>query len=181
MKNMRNNDGLTKTQRWRKNNPIVYRASMLRSRYIREDRKYGRIGNELPQDYVTLQDVIRLITKKCTYFDECGTVGWRKIGLNRKDNDLPHIKSNVEPCCKKCNDRLASEYHKELFSKPVYLYTLDNTLVKTYTSTLEAANDTSISQGTISNCCNGGYFDKSRNKWHNINTIKGYKFSYEPL
>jgi len=82
---------------------IVGRAIKLRLKYINNDRKYGRIGKELPIDYVTVQDVVRLITKKCAHFDECGTYGWRKIGLNRLDNSLPHIKRNVEPCCVKCN------------------------------------------------------------------------------
>lgn len=83
-------------------NTIVGTAkSRLRS-YIAEDRKHSRIGNELPKDYVTLSDVLRIMTKRCKH---CGKVGWRKVGLNRLDDFLPHIKSNVEPCCQSCNKK----------------------------------------------------------------------------
>lgn len=70
--------------------------------YIIEDRKYKRIGDEIPDDYVTLSDVLRIMTKRCKH---CGKVGWRKVGLNRLDDFLPHIKSNVEPCCQSCNKK----------------------------------------------------------------------------
>ncbi len=70
--------------------------------YVAEDRKHGRIGNKLPNDYVTLSDVLRIMTMRCKY---CGKIGWRNVGLNRLDDFLPHIKSNVEPCCQSCNKK----------------------------------------------------------------------------
>ena len=91
----------------RDNNPIKYRANYLIQGYKKEDRKKGRISNELPPNYVTVEDVIHLITKKCAHFDECGTYGWRKIGLNRLDNSKPHTIDNVEPCCLKCNMKIS--------------------------------------------------------------------------
>lgn len=97
-----------------RNETIVGRAIMLRHGYIAQDRKYGLIGKELPDDYVTIQDVVRLITKKCAHYNVCGTYGWRKIGLNRLDNSKPHIKNNVESCCPKCNRFLRDRTVDEL-------------------------------------------------------------------
>ncbi len=54
-------------------------------------------------------------------------------------------------------------------SKKVYQYTLDGELVKTYDSTLDAANYGFV-QTNISNCCIG------KRKTH-----KGYRWSYKPL
>ena len=88
---------------------IIGRAHYLRNGYIRQDRKCGRIGEMLPHNYVTLSDVVTLITKKCSHFDKCGVYGWRKIGLNRLDNSKPHTKDNVEPCCFECNRKLAAQ------------------------------------------------------------------------
>lgn len=90
-------------------NTIVGRAHYLHNGYIRQDRKQGRIGKDLPKNYVTLSDVVRLITKKCAHFDKCGSYGWKKIGLNRLDNSKPHTIDNVEPCCWECNRKFAAE------------------------------------------------------------------------
>ena len=147
-------------------NSIVGRANALRNSYIYSDRKANRIGDVLPEDYVTLQDVIRLIAKKCAHFDECGTYGWRKIGLNRLDNSLPHIKSNVEPCCCECNKK---EYKKTV-AITVYQYTLDKELIEIYPSIREAARQTNSFDIGIRLCCKGVF-----------KQYKDFIWSYEPL
>lgn len=101
----KNKDYYAEKNKQYRNTPVG-RAYYLLKDYIRDDRDYRRISDELPLNYVTVADVVRLITKKCAHFDECGTYGWRKIGLNRLDNSKPHTIDNVEPCCFKCNIRL---------------------------------------------------------------------------
>ena len=49
--------------------------------------------------------VENIFSQPCAH---CGENNWEKIGCNRLDNDKPHTKDNVEPCCKECNDRLAA-------------------------------------------------------------------------
>lgn len=152
------------------NETIIGRAVMLRNGYIAEDRKKGRIGNELPKDYVSISDVVRLITKKCSYFDVCHTYGWRKIGLNRINNSLPHILSNVEPCCADCNNRLNDEER----SIPIEQYDLitDET-IKIWKNAGEAARAIGGSQGNIWSCCNGLRQSHKGSGWRFYDKIKG--------
>lgn len=59
------------------------------------DKKKGR-SNDLDKDFVKL-----LIEQDCVY---CGaTKDQVRIGLDRIDNSLGHFKSNVVPCCSRCN------------------------------------------------------------------------------
>jgi hypothetical protein len=162
-----------RSTKWRKLHPIRYRASYLYSAYKREDIKYGRIGVELPSNYITPQWIIdNIFTKPCAH---CGKEGWDVIGCNRLDNSKPHTKDNVEPCCKEHNDKLASEYHKELFSKRVdQIDKVTGEVIHQWESAKDAAIELGYSQGHISHCCEGGYFDKCRNKWHKSETYKGY-------
>ena len=66
-------------------------------------------------------------------------------------------------------------------SKQVYQYTLNKELVTIYPSAREAARETGFSQGNISNCCNGGFYSKKRNKWVNKIQSNGYIWSNQPL
>ena len=75
----------------------------------------------------------------------------------------------------------AVEKHAELNSKKVFQYTIDNKLVKVYSSIREASRETNFSFNGIRCCCNGGFFSKTRNKWVCCKTFKGYKWSYNPL
>jgi len=75
----------------------------------------------------------------------------------------------------------AAMHMKETLSKQVYQYTLDGKLVAVYCSTMEAAKQTGFIQTGISKCCNGGLFDKKKNKWINMKQHKGYMWSYTPL
>lgn len=38
--------------------------------------------------------------QSCIY---CGESDWTKLGVDRIDNSLPHIASNLNPCCRSCN------------------------------------------------------------------------------
>lgn len=78
-----------------------------------------------------------------------------------------------------------SESRKGVFlnknGKTVYQYTLDGDLVATYSSRNEAGRAIGVRGTSIGNCCNGGFYNKKRGKWVNMETIKGYRWSYEPL
>lgn len=135
---------------------IVGRAIALRNAYISTDRLKGRIGEEIPNEYVTVSDVVRLITKKCAHFDECGTYGWRKIGLNRFDNSLPHLKSNVEPCCNNCNQKIGHEYQKDLFGIMIdQIDSISGEVVCRWKSAMEAQREGGFNNAHIIQCCKG--------------------------
>ena len=78
------------------------RAYSLIGGYRSQDRKYGRGECNLTAKWL----VENIFTKPCVH---CGTVGWDVIGCNRIDNSKAHTMDNVEPCCKKCNLKLAAK------------------------------------------------------------------------
>lgn len=73
-----------------------------------------------------------------------------------------------------------NELHNSDKSKQVYQYTMDGELVKIWSSTREAGRN-GYNQRHISDCCNGGFYYKSRGKWINVTQHKGFRWSYEPL
>lgn len=72
------------------------RASMLLCAYNYADKKRGRGNGDLTAEWI----VENIFSKPCAH---CGISGWKVIGCNRLDNNKPHTKDNVEPCCGKCN------------------------------------------------------------------------------
>lgn len=50
---------------------------------------------------LTEKEYLELISKPCIYCDRA--LSKRGIRLDRIDNNLDYLKSNVEPCCKRCN------------------------------------------------------------------------------
>lgn len=80
----------------------IGRAYKLVSSYNRADKKHCRGKGNLTAKWV----VENIFTKPCAH---CGKEGWDVIGCNRLDNSKPHTKDNVEPCCKKCNLKLAAK------------------------------------------------------------------------
>lgn len=77
--------------------------------------------------------------------------------------------------------KIVAETARERFSKQVYQYTLEKELVAIWPSAKYAARELNFSQGNISQCCNGGFFSKSRGKWVNRTQYNGYIWSYIPL
>lgn len=75
------------------------RASHLLMAYNQSDKKHNRGKGNLTAEWI----VENIFSKPCTH---CGISGWEVIGCNRIDNDKPHTKDNVEPCCGKCNINL---------------------------------------------------------------------------
>lgn len=85
-------------------------ARMLFYAYLNADRKHCRVGEELPEDYITVEYVKQTIQQSCVY---SGETDWRKMGLDRIDNNLPHLKSNCLPCSTKCNRERGSKNYND--------------------------------------------------------------------
>lgn len=60
----------------------------------REDKRKGR-NNDLTREFIA-----EMITRPCLY---CGATDLR-MTLDRIDNALGHLQSNVNPCCFRCNN-----------------------------------------------------------------------------
>lgn len=151
----------------------IGRSSRLITSYNQQDENQGR-----PKGDLTVEWVAEQIQKGCTYKDQCGTTDWRKVGLNRKDNSLPHTKDNCEPCCKKCNDRLAKEKRKKIVDQ---IDVATGEVLATFPSVKEAAETLGLNKTSISRCCNGGYFDKRKGSWIKASQHGGYKWVYHHL
>lgn len=80
-----------------------------------------------------------------------------------------------------------SEYSKRLFKegitdKSIQVDQIDPTtgeILKTWKSATDCAKQTCFKQSGILYAAHGGYFDKNRGKWHNINQYKGYIWKYK--
>lgn len=140
-------------------NTPIGRASNLLGGYRREDRKYNRGEGDLTKEWI----VENILFKPCAH---CGKEGWRIIGCNRLDNSKPHTMDNVEPCCIKCNCKIA-----EKAKKRVYQYDMNNVLIKVWDSVSDVETE-GYNKGAVAACCRKEYGFKSH---------KGYKWSYEPL
>lgn len=66
-------------------------------------------------------------------------------------------------------------------SKPILQINSNGNIVREWKSASEAGKTLGINIASINRCCKGGYFDKKRNKWVNINQYEGYRWSYAPL
>lgn len=79
---------------------------------------------------MSTKEVAQLISKSCFY---CDTVDYPR-GLDRIDNNLPHVAANVVPCCAACNfargDRLTVEEMKIVGQAIKTIYALRKQAVK---------------------------------------------------
>lgn len=64
-------------------------------------------------------------------------------------------------------------------SKKVIQSDLDGNFIKEFNSTNEAAKELNLSQGLISNCCNGGYWRDKHSKSIKTNKVKNFKFKFK--
>ena len=144
-------------------NTPMGRALSLLNQYNIADKKRGRGKGDLTAKWI----VENIFSKPCVH---CGETDWRKIGCNRIDNDLPHTKDNVEPCCWECNHRLSIEDEVLIKDqkKQVYQYSLDGELIRVWESVNEAGRN-GFNHGNISSCCLG-----------RLKTHGGYRWSFNP-
>lgn len=143
------------------------RANGLFHRYIQSDKKYGRIGGELPTNYVTAQWIVdNIFTKPCAH---CCETDWHKLGCNRLDDSKPHTIDNVEPCCRHCNVILAGKESRITQGEQVDMIDkITGEVLASYVSSQEASRQTKCDRKDINKCCNGerkthsGYVWKKR-------------------
>lgn len=84
----------------------------IRNENISEDKKYGRIGEELPNNYPTIEDYINLLQQPDFYDGK--QYNFNEMGLDRIDNNKPHTIDNVVPCSTVNNRKRGKHYtHKE--------------------------------------------------------------------
>ena len=131
-----------KYQKKYRNTPIG-RAFYILNNYNNKDLKLGRGKGDLTAEWI----VENIFTQPCAH---CGKTGWNVIGCNRLNNDLPHTKDNVEPCCKECNDNLNYKDRRE----KVFQYTLDGKFVKEWESASECGKY-GFMQSHVSECLKG--------------------------
>ena len=134
------------------------RAHYLVSTYKTEDKKHRRGCCDITAQWV----IDNIFSQKCVH---CGETDWHKLGCNRLDNNKPHTKDNVEPCCWKCNNKLGHNERK----KKVWQYTLNDELVAEWECAIDAEKN-GFDRDGIYRCCNG-----------KLKTHNGYKWSYNPL
>lgn len=85
----------------RYHNDPAYRGYRLFINYKRLDIKKNVMPAD-PSDYPSQEEVSEMLLQPCVF---CGERDWHKIGLDRKDNRFGHIRGNIQPCCKRCNDK----------------------------------------------------------------------------
>lgn len=148
------------------------RANNLLCSYRANDKKYNRGECTLTAQWI----VDNIFSKSCVH---CGEADWRKIGCNRLDNSKPHTENNVEPCCLKCNARLAANDNNNTPPKKVdQINPKTGEVIKTWKS----AGSTKLSgfnPSSVAVCCRGGRINKG--KWENCKTYKGYTWRYIQL
>ena len=103
------------------------------------------------------------------------------INHDRKDNRIENLEwatydEQYDDLWKK-----NAEVSHQKYSKLVYKYTLDNSFVALYPNARHAAKDCNLSKSSIRNCCEGGYFSTTRNKFYRCDSYGGFKWSYSPL
>lgn len=86
------------------------RANNLKSAYNRNDKKKGfDISNNINPEWI----VTNVFSgHKCIY---CGESDWRKLGVDRVDNNKPHTPDNCVPACWDCNNARGDKYTVEEF------------------------------------------------------------------
>lgn len=96
--------GKQKKVRTPKDRDIAFRTLRMLGAYRLTDRKRGL------QCDITIDQFRELITNGCVY---CGDT--EKVGLDRIDNSVGHIISNVVPCCYSCNTARNKNFtHQEM-------------------------------------------------------------------
>ena len=94
----------------RESDPAKYKLSTYKS----FDKKRG-INSDIDYEFV-----LNAIDSPCFY---CGLKDKQNVGLDRIENSIGHMKSNVVPCCSLCNmtrgDRFTHEDFKEFIAPSI--------------------------------------------------------------
>lgn len=90
-------------------------CARMRNNNILADKKYERIGDELPSNYPTIEDYMELL--QLPDFYDGKQYDFTEMGLDRKDNSLPHILSNVVPCTTEHNKQRGTMAFEDFLAK----------------------------------------------------------------
>lgn len=110
-----------------------------------------------------------------------------KTDINHIDeNTMNNNVNNLEWCDKVYNNNYGSRKDKASKSltnrkdesKRVAQYSLDGKLLKIWPSVKEITRNFKTCERSITNCCNGGHFDKRRNKFVNVSQSNGFIWKY---
>lgn len=86
-------------------NEMLKRANRLVYHYHWHDINTYGFSDEIDFDGQWIID--NIYSKECIY---CGESDWRKLGCDRMNNERPHTKDNVVPCCKRCNTLKSNKF-----------------------------------------------------------------------
>ena len=153
-----NKERASETRSKYRNTPMG-RACKLYWKYNKMDKDAGRGLGDLTPEWIASN----ILTKPCAH---CGESDWHNIGCNRLDDSKPHTMDNVEPCCYKCNVKLAV---KDI-SKKVCQLTLTDELVKIWDSISEVGRN-GFSRSSVSRCCNNIKESYENFKWQFLNDM----------
>lgn len=99
----------------------------------------------------------------------------------RNDNRIENLEwATYDEQCDEVWKNNAKVSHQEQ-SKQVYKYSLDNSFIALYPSIREAGKACNLSHRSIMNCCKGGYFSTTRNKFYKCDSFGGFKWSFTPF
>lgn len=92
---------------------LIGYCNSVRNSNISEDRKYGRIGEEIPINYPTIEDYMELLQQPDFYDGK--QYNFTEMGLDRIDNSKPHTLDNIVPCSTVNNRKRGRRYTHEEF------------------------------------------------------------------
>lgn len=104
------------------------------------------------------------------------------LEVNHKDESKTNNSvQNLEMCNRVYNRTYgtATERHKRKISMPIIQENLNGEFINRFSSIMDAARELNLNPTSIAYCCKGGYFDKSRNSLHKVNSVGNYKFKYD--
>lgn len=96
--------------------------------------------------------------------------------ISKKDHYALHHKSEITR--KKLSENHKGKYAHDAEKICVAQYSLDDKLINVFNGVREAERQTGCCHTTITKCCNGGFFSKSRNKWVNVTQVGNFKWKY---
>ena len=139
------------------NVPELERADKLVYAYKWHDKNTYGFDDAIDFDGQWVVD--NIYSNGCIY---CGETDWRKLGCDRINNNKPHTKDNVVPCCKRCNKLRSNKFTvdemKEIGAviqriegrhrnyslrrgKPVAAFDNDGNIIKKYPSAAQTKED----------------------------------------
>ena len=156
-----------------KNGRKICLKGMILKQTIRGDK---RCSVTLSKNGIEKQRKVHRLVGEAFIDNNCNLPQINHIDENPSNNNV----SNLEWCDSKYNNTYNDRHIKigEQFEKKVEMYDLEDNYITTFDSLTKAAKCVKTTKGNIGNCCNGGFFNKKRNKWVNVTKAAGYKWKY---